>query len=764
MSKTATKTRKSGKFLTGLIAFLLGFLFAIIVEVGVIVGAGFYIANSNIDDVFGMFGQQNDDGKGNQLIDTTGDIKTVMDLINEITAISTNWNDMAIGEIITLSPALEAALQDLYADAQNYGIYIDHDELMSQTVDSLAEYFSQTVLMSIRPYELITSFGEDGQSSIFEENAFLQTILLGSEASAVSNGSDEYIVYYDEYVLTDEGYARYEMDGQLSGDYPSGLDPEAWLQPTKGMVDGDYIYRQYFYYDASADRYTVTTEQEDGTFAYNVPDAANQYPEEYGSAPVRYTGNYITDEDGQLEYLTDSEGNSLAVTIGTFYDSTIASRTFYYVDAAELFGDMLAEDSQILNEMFDGVTLGDIIDERIDVDANVDGLEVSTVLNVAPDNRTLVYIAYGLTNVTAAPAGSDYAYTGTYTYTDEQGILRAGQAQVYVTEDIVDRVVGEDGEEIASSKVGDIGGLIEDIQISAVIDISVDNEIMAYIGYGLTDIVENDGVYTATYHAEDGSTQPCTITVGENGIITGVELADGQIVPASTVDVLNDRVSEMTSTLTIGEITSYEGGNKILDLIKDSTIDGIADTVDDLTVQNVYSDAIYGIGEGEEEWTAATEDNFDSAYLYYTKTAGGDYVLVNSDNDDVSDDGRLESFDGGEYYTRGAAVGVWKLLLYTDGHEVSYKLNDLDAMVEAAVNNIGTATMNDLYEAGVLNNAPSENKVPVAVYEDGMQPGDEETIVEIGGIEYVMRPIAHCSVNDLLYAVDVMAGLLPQGN
>ena len=181
---------------------------------------------------------------------------------------------------------------------------------------------------------------------------------------------------------------------------------------------------------------------------------------------------------------------------------------------------------------------------------------------------------------------------------------------------------------------------------------------MAYIGYGLTDIVENDGVYTATYHAEDGSTQPCTITVGENGIITGVELADGQIVPASTVDMLNDRVSEMTSTLTIGEITSYEGGNKILDLIKDSTIDGIADTVDDLTVQNVYSDAIYGIGEGEEEWTAATEDNFDSAYLYYTKTADGDYVLVNSDNNDVSDDGRLESVDGCEYSTRGAAVGV----------------------------------------------------------------------------------------------------------
>ena len=67
MAKDRIKTRsRGGKILTGIIAFLLGFIIALVAEVGAIIGAGWFFLNKPIDSIFAIFDLKNDDGDGNQ--------------------------------------------------------------------------------------------------------------------------------------------------------------------------------------------------------------------------------------------------------------------------------------------------------------------------------------------------------------------------------------------------------------------------------------------------------------------------------------------------------------------------------------------------------------------------------------------------------------------------------------------------------------------------------------------------------------------------
>ncbi len=80
---------KSGsKTLTGILCFIFGFLFAIIVEVALIAGGVYFLMKADIDDVLSLVGVENEDENGNKIIINTnvdeGGVKNITDLISAI--------------------------------------------------------------------------------------------------------------------------------------------------------------------------------------------------------------------------------------------------------------------------------------------------------------------------------------------------------------------------------------------------------------------------------------------------------------------------------------------------------------------------------------------------------------------------------------------------------------------------------------------------------------------------------------------------------
>lgn len=1089
-----TKTR-GGKLLTGIIAFLLGFIFAIIVEVGVIVGAGFVFLNMPIDDLFALVNQKNEDQNGNQYIDTTGEIKTVLQLIQKLQSILGNQpGNATIGSLVKLSPALNAQLHEWYEQAESYGIFIDADKINATTVSGLSDYLIKDLVPSIQPYQVVSAINPDGIGG----NELIRSILLGTEAATVTNGKDKYVVYYDEYLPAEDGYVRVVDDKASEEQYPSNL-AEGLLTKTNGMIGEQYIYRQYFYFDDSADKYTAVAAEEDGSFVYAANTAQNDYPADYGSELSCYTGNYLTAEDGSYDFLTYTDENGdqqqMVITVGTFTNSpNLDLFTLDFIEVDELLGEYMG-DSEVISSLFDGVTLGDLMSGRMEFDARVQQFEITAIVEISPDDEIMAYLGYGITGLRAV-TDQEYAYVATHKYTDENEVTHLEDAYVYLDEKgNIDRVTTASGQEIAATKVGEISDKIDGLDVTVVLDISADDAVMAYLGYGITDVLPaGENTYTATYKytAEDGSSKsvPVTVTTDEKGIITTVVRDDNgqQLLPA-TIDQLNDRVSGitealaladfidvnpsyegdngevtnnnimlfvgfsatmqpgdlkvdtagdsyydgkyypedndngyqariyiddanaapaeqkvirvtytvngtdwldgekvsisdvgsqtsrftsvltigdvieieegdrfmtklggykienvgdaideiwisdavdigtdedimlyvafgitdvrevggewlatyhsldgntqsvklvldkdsagneivvgivgtdgiaidgttmsgvgdrvgqltddlsitsvvdieaessimmyigysvsgittdgngvitgnytytegdvehsvvvtiekdaqgyasrvyyiengeqievsgtkiadigtqvdgLTQTLTIGELVEINKDDKILSLVSDSTIDGLSDTIANITVQDMYADEIYGVDENNDgvaepaKWQQVTPDNFRSSYLYYT-LEDGKYVLVNGD-------GRLDSFDDSmTYYTRGKATGIWYLLLYSNGKEEVYSINKMGEMMENAADNMTSSTLQDFKDAGIITTELSDNPVPVMKYEDGYVLGENEEIKEVNGVSYVVKPLNLCTIDEIIEAVNILAGII----
>lgn len=563
-----TKAR-SGKLLTGIIAFLLGFIFAIIVEVGVIVGAGFLFLNTPIDDLFAMVNQKNEDVNGNQYIDTTGEIKTVLDLINEIRSILGDQPANAtIGSLVKLSPALDAQLREWYEMAEGYGIYVDASEINALRVGDLSDYIVNSFVPAIQPYSIIKATNPDGLGS----NELLRAILLGTEADYVLSGSQKYVVYYDQYIPSDEGYVRV-VDGRVNNaqSYPSNL-ADGLLTKTNAMLDEQYVYRQYYYFDSSAQSYTAVKADEEGAFEYVPNEKDNLYPEGYGEELNGYTGNYLEEDDGSFTFLkyTDSDGKEkdMTITVGSFTgSSTFDLFTLDFIEVDDMLADFMGE-SEIISSLFDGVTLGELMDGNFEFDARVQNFDVTAIIEISPDDAIMAYLGYGITGIEEA-ADEEYPYTATHKFTDESGKTQTEQVFIALDEKgNIAKVVNAAGEEIAPTKVSEISDKVNDLDVTVFIDVAADDAVMAYLGYGITSVSATDdpAVYTAEYKDENGYVSPCTVYVTQKDgkpVISKVVRDDTgeQLLPA-TVEELSDRISGITDNLALADFIdvnpSYE--------------------------------------------------------------------------------------------------------------------------------------------------------------------------------------------------------------
>lgn len=259
----------------------------------------------------------------------------------------------------------------------------------------------------------------------------------------------------------------------------------------------------------------------------------------------------------------------------------------------------------------------------------------------------------------------------------------------------------------------DFGEVIDGLEISDFIDVEltrVDGRleltssdiILSYFVYGITDIKERDGVITGVYHPVDGEAANCFIEESD-GKINCVRLGDGTEITGTGLNSVSDRVGGVTSDLKIGAIMDVED-NKLLKAIENSTIESLPADIANLSVNELYAEDIYG----REIYFA---EKFDAAFLYYAQTGDG-YKLVGNIT--------AEEFGDGAFYTYGAATATWKLLLYSEGVEKAYSVNNLTALITNVTANTQNTKMSELTKAGILTLTPEQ----LAVKFNGKPVGD----------------------------------------
>ena len=614
------KGKGGSKALTGILCFIFGFLFAIIVEAALIGGGIYFLLNADIDNLLSTVGVDNyDEETGKNIYINTnveeGGVEKVTDLLDTLKGFADKGKDeLTIGDFTSLFPVGDTFIDGIYSSLANalagYDIteedlreIIDEEQLKATPVASLGEFFRECG-QSVKVETVMQIAGIDVAAS-----PVYLAVAYGDRASvmySVEDGSAT-ALYADEFAYEDGAYIR--EDGQALG-----AELEEYLV---ARSDGSYA----LYYSVGEDGTAEAARYADGMF---VPSGAEYTL--YSEETAKLSGGYYYDSEGALIVLH-----------------------------ARTIGEISEEESMTIENAIGMVYLADLLGD------------------ISADNAVMAYMVYGISDIKAADGGM--------------------QLPDGVTHTAVYHILGEDGEPVTDS----------------------DGNPVTKEAY----VVTEGGVITDVYYLEE--------TADGSGIKLGCN---------TTVDESVGRIDGLKDDMTIGELLgdSGDGDNVLLDALRDSTINSLADDINSLSIQELFADEIYGEGSefvpvaGNEEEAAENPGSvvFDMNYLYYYFD-GTEYVLLNGEitpptgvDSTTAINGHLSGDHAysiavsryGTIYTRGRVQGVWSLFLYEDyagEGEISsvgeqlYYINDVAKMQLNVTANLRTTTLGGFMEMGIIS-------------------------------------------------------------
>jgi hypothetical protein len=591
------------KVLTAVIAFILGFIFAVVFEIAAIFGVGYYVLNTDLNTLFSMVGFENKDENGVQYINTdesTGGVTTAVALVGKLQEAVDGIGAYSLGQLEELFPAVDGLTTGIF-DSLNEYVEISKEEVKATQFMDLPTYLENKI-MQIQPAVIMRKM-EMGDT--LDNNEIIKALLEGNEASYVTDGTLKYPVYYDEYTKVDNG-VEYKFNRTLS---VNGMDPYPETLASNAdywLVDmGENIYRQYFI--PYGEGYLATT-LVDGSFVF---DSTAVYLTAYGDDGVSGRkdddGNWKKDSnDNEIKprltgnYYYDNEGNQVFVNAVTL--ATLSSNPMEPLDNFALT--KLFEGQDLIAKVFGDTTLGDLINNRVDFEKLINDVELSTIIDISPDNSIFAYLGYKVSNISKVEIkegeeAKSYSYTASYEMADGSLVNCFIETSGEGDDEHITRVYynTESGVvEVACCKVSEIADVIQNIKVTALLSIKADDAIMMYLGYG----VYNLEVYTADGYsykgkiATDGNFDNGTtvlISMDAEGIVNGVYVEEDKTpVSGTTVDDMSDRIGNITKALKIKDvITLDENSSKFMVKISDLYINNVADAVDILTINDFLS-------------------------------------------------------------------------------------------------------------------------------------------------------------------------------
>lgn len=774
------------KALTGILCFIFGFLFAIIVEVAAIAAGIYFLLNADIDGIFSLAGIDNTDEDGKNIYINTnvdeGGVKKVTDLVAALRDLAGKGSaNLTIGDFEKLFPIADSGVDYVYTSLASalsgYNIteddlreIIDEEELKQTPFSELGSFFAEcgdkvqvSTLLKIASVDI-------------ESNALYLTAAYGAEAAVIYDADGDIVLYKDSFTLKEGVYVRSGDEAVLPAEF------ESYLVERGNGVDFDLYYAVE---DAArANAAYIAQSVEEGFVSTSVNYTL------YSAQTARISGGYYYNSADELVVLHSR-------TLGEIKDGengVLSALDDVYV--TDVIG---KADDEVLNSVLGGVTLGDLLNGKVSFEDKLDSVYVPAVIDVTLDDAIMMYVGYSLVDVTPAE-GQAYDYTATllsYEQDENGAWVVAGSRQCFVEaeEGKVSRVYYmEDGKEteykgVAISKIGtqtanitkalkvkdvieieegdrlmeklgeytiaDIGSAIDELYLSDFLDdIFTEDSLMAYMVYGISNIqpvaegqVVPEGVtHTATYHISETETVQVYVvtdsqTAGEvtDYIITRVYyfVEEAETECFTTINGVNDRINGLMNDLTLGEIISItEEDGDILNALSGSTINSLSSDLNALTLQELFTDAVYG---EDAQLVQVTEQTYSADYIYYEKI-DGEFVLVNAGEENQ---GKLfgewqESY--AQYYTYGASEGVWSLLLYNENGEKVYGINDVSVITENVVYNLGTCTLNRFAQLGVIEMESSQATLEMKL----------SNFTEIGGVSTGYEPpVGKTCVGDL---------------
>lgn len=495
------KGKGGSKALTGILCFIFGFLFAIIVEAALIGGGIYFLLNADIDNLLSTVGVDNyDEETGKNIYINTnveeGGVEKVTDLLDTLKGFADKGKDeLTIGDFTSLFPVGDTFIDGIYSSLANalagYDIteedlreIIDEEQLKATPVASLGEFFRECG-QSVKVETVMQIAGIDVAAS-----PVYLAVAYGDRAGvmySVEDGSAT-ALYADEFAYEDGAYIR--DDGQALG-----AELEEYLV---ARSDGSYA----LYYSVGEDGTAEAARYADGMF---VPSGAEYTL--YSEETAKLSGGYYYDSEGALVVLH-----------------------------ARTIGEISEEESMTIENAIGMVYLADLLGD------------------ISADNAVMVYMVYGISGITAAD-GSMQLPDG-------------------VTHTAVYHILGEDGEPVTDS----------------------DGNPVTKEAY----VVTEGGVITDVYYLEE--------TADGSGIKLGCN---------TTVDESVGRIDGLKDDMTIGELLgdSGDGDNVLLDALRDSTINSLADDINSLSIQELFAEDIYA---GGGELAQVTEATFSADYIYTT--------------------------------------------------------------------------------------------------------------------------------------------------
>lgn len=570
------------KVLTGIIAFILGFLFAVIVEIGVISIVINYALYADLDNLFKMTGVENKDEDGKYIYINTdegnGGVKNAMQLLKKLQQFAGDYQNLTLGQIDEVLPVAESlVVQVRDALEEGTGISIDVEELKKVKYSELGKYFEEL----IRGLNVAPIVEKAMSAETIEKTPLLEILVYGKEADYVQAGDIASPVYYDVYRADAAGGYVREGDG-------ISLDEslEGYLV-SESAEDGEtQTYRLYYYrYDTTVGEVALDWFVTDADYTFTAADPAAAVDCYYGdrdAATGTLTGNYYK-ENGERVTVDP-------VTVGDFMDDPTG--LLYEVNVTELLGDNAGD---LADEALEGISVGELVNGEVNFDEIIDSVKIASVIGeVKADDAIVAYLCY---NVTGLVKQSDNLYSGIYHSQDENGERVKISCFAETDENGVIQTVyygeADDRQTIVSASVKDVserlGSATDDLAVADLTSVDASDAIMMYIAYGVTGLdggteIEKEGeAYTRFAAQYEG--QNVYVKAKENeagkyevlGFYSDEECTVAASVDATSISGVSDKIGGITENLALSDVVDVnindDSGNSVMSFLAFSVSD-----------------------------------------------------------------------------------------------------------------------------------------------------------------------------------------------
>ena len=121
----------SGRRGFSFLSFILGILIGIILVIGSVAGAAYYVLSGKIDDVMNTVGMPNKDEDGNNVYINTdkenGGVETLLELVTKVGELMSDTGSLSVGKVEKLVPAVSGFVDGIHETLAGF-VEIDREE------------------------------------------------------------------------------------------------------------------------------------------------------------------------------------------------------------------------------------------------------------------------------------------------------------------------------------------------------------------------------------------------------------------------------------------------------------------------------------------------------------------------------------------------------------------------------------------------------------------------------------------------------------